>query len=448
MRMHTRVGMVVDWHGLARCGSMLLVLLCGCDAGCPRLQSCDIRERSCQREIAEVAACLRGGEVVTPAVEVVDADAFIEGELAAAAAAEPPTVQQRAMERALSLLELAPESSDPAAVTRESWDGVAAFYAPDTGGVTVLDRGDDLNGSSAVVTLLHELVHAMQKLGEPEPEASFDASLARRAMIEGEATLYQDLALSWALGWDPDDVDWALAFWEFRNDAWDRARRSDVPLYMAGRHFSYAFGGSYLNQAWRTGGNAAVRAVLADPPRSTRQILAGHAAAPEAFGGVWYESPDDLGEPQMPAEYERVGVSHLGAWAVEAFVDRLERADEVDARDEGGPPARREGPLGDVLVVYRNTEDGRVVLTWRFRFAPGAEGAAGQWVALLTQGPGAVLQQGRDVVLMRSSDAQLPARLLPQLGWGPVESESESGEASQDDMSRQLLHRMGASFEL
>src|SRR5262249_48845676 len=139
--------------------ALCAVLLSACSSDeCPSLHACDIRKVSCQRETAEVTKCLRGGTTPAPRVAVVDADDFIAAQ---EDMAEEPEAEQDAR-RGLALLRLMPRDSSPRELARQRWDNVGAFFDPDSGGVTILDRNKEIDSPWAVILLLHEYVHAMQ----------------------------------------------------------------------------------------------------------------------------------------------------------------------------------------------------------------------------------------------------------------------------------------------
>jgi hypothetical protein len=406
----------------------------GCGDECPALESCDIRRSECQAHTAAVAACLSGNGSVRPQVNVVDAPSYIE-EQSLQAEAEPESDDDLAEERALALLALMPTNPEVGALTNDYWATVGAFYDPDTGGVTVLDRGQPLNGSSAVLTLLHEMVHAMQFQREQPgdvPSSDDDAGLARSAVLEGEATLYADLAEAFGYGYQPSEIDWESVYLSYQSRSWQQVIASRSAYSQASRYFPYAFGGAFLHRVWEQGGNAAVRDVFDAPPSSTREFLSGYGSEPafstdSAATAGWREDPNDVGSPILPAAYQPVSATHFGAWLFEIFRQRRLAASIPNIASLG------QGYLGDVLNVFRGPGADEVTLYWRLRFE--SEARAEQLMQELDAVPAhtqlAHLQYGRDVAIAASTDRDLTAEDLRRATWGPVPAPVLSSDAAE-----------------
>jgi hypothetical protein len=384
-----------------------------CSGGCPTVRECDIRDAECQRRTADVAACLRGGASPAPPIEVVDAKAFIESEVQEAVS-QPASDDLRDLRRGMALFNLVPVRDDLSSTVRDYWNDVAAFFSSKTGKVTILDRGAPLDGPSAVLLLVHELVHAMQhlELGDDYYRANgttYDRSLALDGVTEGEAVLYQDLATAHGIDRDPDDVDWDDIFRGFEEREWDRARRDDSAFDMASLRFPYAFGGAHVNRAWRAGGSAAVRDAVRHPPISTRQMF----STSRSGTGPWLEDPNEVGVPVMPAEFEFVASRHLGAWLFEIFKDIWSVAPRSFRTFRDG------GFTGDVLSVFRTPATSDVTGVWRLRFEK-PDQAANLVSNLSEERWLSASQDDRDVVLVASSDDTVPERIIGGLTWVPA----------------------------
>jgi hypothetical protein len=409
------------------------------------LHACDIREPSCQRSTAQVAACLRGdaqsvpardGTRSLPSIEVVDAEAYIASQVVEAERAPDPDDRSRDTRRALALLRLSPARDDPGQIARDRWQGVAAFFSHETEKITILDRGRKLDDGSAVVLLLHELIHAAQHLDQPDDSAlprSFDAQLAHSAIVEGEATLYHGLARAEGLDFDPSELAWERAYGSFRESQWREAQTTSSPVALAWQQFSYAFGGDYLMRAWRRGGNAAVRAVFAEPPTSTREIMAGDRAKPGEQ--PWVEQPSEVGQPVFPDGFDTLARWMLGRWIFEVF-----RAKWLGIVTPN-PADRDSGFAGDVMSAFRVRETGEVGVAWRMRFATDAEAATtldelhrrhaapldelqqqpvGPLDELQQQSSFAWTQHERDLILVASTAPDLATSLAAELTWEPI----------------------------
>jgi hypothetical protein len=385
----------------------------GCGGNdCPTLRECDIREAECQERTAEVAACLRGGDEARPAVTVVDKDAFIE-EQVQSVRQSGETADERDLRRGLALLALMPWSDDPVELSRDRWRNVAAFYSSDSHGVTILDDGDELDGPGAVLLLLHEMIHAMQG---PEMDAwyeqhggTFDRELSLSSLIEGEAVLYDDLAALYGYGLSLDDIDWKESFRTFKSASWNDARTTDAGYARAYSHFSYAFGGAYLNAAYRDAGNVAVRRVFEAPPLSTRAVMAGYNAVDPPLRA----DPNEVGRPVLPEQYSHLATLHLGAWLSELF------RDVWSASHRGFGDYVDSGFTGDVLSIFRGPFEGEVTSVWRLRFerADQADAYVSRFLAreYLT-----VRVEERDVIVVASVNESVVRVLPTQITWAPA----------------------------
>lgn len=385
-----------------------------CTNECPTLEACDIRRPTCQQLAAAVAACHRGGTTPSPVVEVVDAQTFIDEQVRAATEV-PETPDERAFRTGLTLFSLAPWDYDPGRHERTYWDTVGAFYSSVTRRVTVLDRGSPMDSPGMAILLVHEMIHAMQyeDLGEAyyhDRGNTYDSDLAFSAMEEGEATLYQDLATVEGFHLDPDDVPWSRVFRTFQADSYATFAGDDYPYALARRRFPYAYGGGYVSSVWRSGGSAAVRAIFANVPTTTREVLAYPGADPPGGRG-WVDGPDEVGVPILPASFGQLATRHLGAWLVDAF-----RA--VWGKEETSPTSFRDvGFSGDVLTIFRNPTAGDVTGIWRLRFDDA--GAATRFAdGLLSRSWMSARVEERDVVLVASTDESVAATLPDSIaGW-------------------------------
>lgn len=236
------------------------------------LEACNVARAECQQSIYYALLRLRGDGydpfLGVPPIRTLTVEEY-EAELRGK---QPPPkdepdepmepVEPRVdpWDAALRLLKLVkPTTSSGEARVRDRVNHVAAFYSSATRTVTVIDRGGRRNDRGDTILLLHELVHAVQddEIAGWAGETT-DADFAARSMIEGEATLYENLGVLELDGRDPDDADWD----EFYGNWIDR-RRSQMtgqasPFYAVG-WFVYPLGGERLTDAYSRGGNAAVR---------------------------------------------------------------------------------------------------------------------------------------------------------------------------------------------
>jgi hypothetical protein len=316
-----------------------------------RLTVCDITQRGCQEQVFGVLACARGvSAAALPLITTLSRSAF-EEELRAAYA-EPQASEDRIADRAALLLDLV-EARDlePAARAKLVSANIAAYYSPETKEIVIIDRGD-VPPRSRTLTLLHELVHAQQDLERDllafiTEAPSSDGFLGRRAVIEGEATLYEVIFDAALRGFRASDLDWQSFFDAYIRSADQFVLDSGSPWHTAALGFSYAYGVRYVHRAWDSGGSSAVARLYDDPP-NTFAVLEQSASVPEVRFAL----------PPPPPGYELISSDTLGAWMFSAFLVQQSATFE-EAR--GAAHAWR----GDQLLTYWNSASDRVAAVWR-----------------------------------------------------------------------------------
>jgi hypothetical protein len=258
----------------------------------------------------------------------------------------------------------------------------AGFYDPRTkrlvlsrtalgaGGMRVgflgLITGRDLVGE---FLLSHELTHALQDqhwhlptTPEPITDAHGDAEIARRALLEGDATLS---GFSYLARGPLDRRAIDLVDRELHGVPAELARKyPDVPdLLRTSLAFAYDQGTTFTGTALADGGWAAVDRVHADPPTSTEQVL-----HPERYFGV-RDRPVEValgGTDALEADgWQPVLEDTLGELQIRVLASRSlppERAASVAA-----------GWGGDRLRALRRGDD--LVLVWMTVWDSAAEAA-------------------------------------------------------------------------
>lgn len=261
---------------------------------------------------------------------------------------------------ALQLLGLVtPTTTTMMASVDSQVDNVAAFYAPATRNVTVIDRGQARDDASDTVLLAHELVHALQdrELGGGLGELDTDEGFASRAFIEGEAVLYERL-----IAQELRQRDFTRSDWERYYDGWLNGLRMSMPQqrspFFAAPWFVYPLGGGLLTRSWLDGGNAAVRRLSGAHPQHSvayMQAATGAASAVAAADALRCSVPRAVGS------FRRVGFDRFGAIQLYAFLTRAGLAEDVawqhalHWRD-------------DQLGVYFDPERKSTLVSWRVRF--------------------------------------------------------------------------------
>jgi hypothetical protein len=414
---------------------VITALLCGsacafgCGMECDAPSDCDIRDASCQRQVADALQCLRGGEPIDVPVHVVAADRYEQEQLAMV---EPSDADEtRLFYRGLALLDLGSPQLDLAAATHVSLSNIAAFYDPDERAVTILDRGQALDAVDYDGVLAHELVHAQQ-----DREHGFDAlferfgdtvdsDLALSAVTEGEAELYQGHFTANALGFAVGDVRWEHALESFRASSRRQAAASENPLIELRPNFVYAFGASYVYDALAAGGRAGIAALYDEPPASTRQVVAGFGASPP--GGTPWLEPGlvELAVPQLAAFPHLVATSRHGAYAFEVALAHWSRTPAFE------PPPILASELAaqlraDELTVQSNEGAGDVLVSWRLRFvAPGDAQRAFNAIHESRPTMRLVIDH-RDLMMIATNGDALDGVDIDTIEWLPVPAGTES----------------------
>lgn len=225
-------------------------------------------------EIAAQVAELRGLPLGDPVDARTVSSADLGSKFAELAFAELDPVEIADDQRLLAALRLVDPDVDLVAV-------VEALYREQILGLYVLEEevlyigGDDPAMSDfEQITAAHEVVHALQDrafdleamLDLPDREA--DAGLALRALIEGDATIAQEV---WSVTHQSEAA---------RARAAEEAVRPPSAGYLSAPHyvresisFPYREGTTFVSALHGRGGWEAVDAAFANPPTTTRHIL-------------------------------------------------------------------------------------------------------------------------------------------------------------------------------
>jgi hypothetical protein len=250
------------------------------------------------------------------------------------------------------------------------------------------------------MTLLHELVHALQDqlfdLGAYIPkDASSDEALAARAVVEGSAFLYQTIIEGLYSGLQPDRVDWANLFDPFVQSLEDRGIDEDDPLQGASSVFPYFHGAHYLAQRWARGGAEATAEPLRSRPLATQNVLVldeDRALVPPG--------PTEAA-PAAPEAHVLEDADRLGAWFAFLFGARNGVAREI-ARDHA------EHLANDRAFAYYDAGADSVAFSWRMEFTSADVAAAfAQAVAPPASGQWSIGADGSSVVVAASEDPGL-----------------------------------------
>jgi hypothetical protein len=224
--------------------------------------------------------------------------------------------------------------------------------------VVVSDSG---LSAEAKITYAHEYTHALQdaaftlKTLETDAVGEDDRSLARTALIEGDAT--QTMFL-WAFA-NLDPAELAQLGNQPEPDT------GDAPSWMVGLlQFPYTAGLQWVGQLYQDGGFQAVDAAFGDPPDSTEQVI--HHDKWVAREKPIAVSVPELG-PALGAGWKRVASSPQG----EAMLGVMLQFFGVSQPDAAKAVA---GWGGDRVAVYSGP-GGAFSLAWRLAWDTPADAA-------------------------------------------------------------------------
>jgi hypothetical protein len=255
-------------------------------------------------------------------------------------------------------LGLIPEDEDLEDLTLELLEAsVIGVYFPDEREMAVVGDVTSI-GPLERFTLAHEIDHALQDqhfdlnetLGIEDAATESDRTLARQALIEGDAT---QLMLEWAFAHlTPSEIG------EIAGAGLDPDQQAMLarmpPILQRQLSFPYVDGPSFIGALQGGGGWPAVDEAFGDPPNSTEQIL--HV---DAYFGR--EEPLDVELPDLRnalgAGWERTLEDTFGELQVQVFLQGVAPIDDANAAAAGWGGDRLEtweGP-GDQWVAAWHT---------------------------------------------------------------------------------------------
>lgn len=379
------------------------------EEGCV-LPVCDVRQAACQSAVYQHLGCSRGTSSAAPPVAVVTPEEALETLSEDAYSAEERE-SYRAQLRGMALFGMA-DADHTLDTAREALaDDVVGFYSDDS--VTVIDRGEPLDTLDATGVLLHEFVHAVQDAEfdlsalHEEHAGTRDEYLALRALTEGEAKHYE---LWGRASHEGIYADWDRTYEDWRKKARAEAIEHDSPWVFAVHHFAYAYGASFVFDAWATDRQSAVDELYLQIPSSTAEIIAGYGNETSWTGVV---APL---VPVAPAGFEYLGASSPGLWLVGVLAAKL------------GGNLWYHDPTGARFFLFRSQEGDEVLAMWRIRL-DSAENAliVGARVSQsAAAAPGVRLTAWgyeRDVILLATDDEELVLDGAQTIEWVPADGE-------------------------
>lgn len=340
-----------------------------------------------------------------------------------------PPEKLAAAEAALKVFGLIPEALDLRTyLPRLLGSQVAGFYDPEQDYLAIVELpGHPLEEAAASedteIVLVHELVHALQDqhfdleaFSALDPLS--DASTAREALVEGDATLTMMSAM---LG-DKSDLPTLeelaneMAFDASELAAWDDGRDEELArapaFFRESMLFGYLQGYLFCVSVRKAGGQALLdRAFREDPPRSTEQILHPEKWHTRRDDPVAVALPD-LGEALGGAP--RIAEGEMGELGVAILLGTA-------LGDRGRAAAAAAGWGGDRFAVYGGKARSLVWVTeWdsereAAEFRAAARRLGRDWAVDRPSPRRVVVSRG----LARPERRAVLARLAPEPGGSP-----------------------------
>lgn len=235
-------------------------------------------------------------------------------------------------------------------------EGILGFYDTDIGKLFIITDRDHF-GAVERTTFAHEYMHAIQDqvyglkalgLSEAGWEEDSEKSAAAQALVEGEATLLEEI---WQEGHFTTD-DW--------NDYYENAYADpDSAYYRAPAflqkdfYFPYSQGYDFVRRLYDRGGWAAINEAYRHPPVSTEMIL-----HPEKYDAG--EIPQLVASPVLTdtlgADWRQIDLNVMGEWHTSLVLEQF--ISEAEAQQAAA------GWGGDRYIVSYNDATGQTIAAW------------------------------------------------------------------------------------
>ena len=239
---------------------------------------------------------------------------------------------------------------------------ILAYYDSHTKTVTVISHPTRTGThplEDGMVTLAHELVHALQDRELNLNREDFhtdDEFLAFEGLIEGDARFYEDLFtedVRIMLGSTPlDPTTWPdeeLAY------AYANFDQLGSPLFAA-QYLMYPLGAKYEATLYRAGGNAAIRHGYAKEPIRTVGFLVGPDGRAPPVGSGDVSTPPVV--CALPLNGDTVGARQYGAVQIYTFLRGWGVSHDVAF-------ATAQAWTGDYLLMQASADLGTTAVSWR-----------------------------------------------------------------------------------
>ena len=266
-------------------------------------------------------------------------------------------------EALMKLLGLLEKNASLAQLHRDLFTGsVAGFYSSANRELVVPLRGEKLGVYDRII-LFHELIHALtdqhfnfwERIVKLSRETKHDAGRAMRALIEGDASIFQSYYIRNELT-SADIIEFNNTVLELQSSASDL---SGIPHFISeGFSFQYTFGRIFVNSILEEGGIEAIDAAYGSPPITSEQIF-----FPQKY-------PDDIPlEIEHPVVdipgYRLADSSTWGALNFAMMFDQVFAPWETEEDEIGHRRKSVEGWGSDTYSLWFNDSDAVFTLTYR-----------------------------------------------------------------------------------
>ncbi len=312
-------------------------------------------------ELIETTERIRGLEFLeAPNITLLTVDAFRER---VQGAAQQSFAGQEDEEALLKLLGLLDRNASLAQLQQNLFTGsVAGFYSSANGELVVPIRGDELEVYDRII-LFHELIHALtdqhfnfwDRIIKLARETKYDEGRAMRALIEGDASIFQTYYIANELT-SADLVELNNTLRAARSNAVDL---SGIPHFIREAfNFQYSAGRIFVNNILNNGGLRAVDAAYKSPPITTEQIF-----FPQKYPD---DIPLDIDHPEVDLPgYRLVDSSTWGALNLSMMFDQVFAPWETGGPGTGHTRKAVEGWGSDAYSLWFNDNDAVFTLTYR-----------------------------------------------------------------------------------
>jgi hypothetical protein len=401
---------------------VLALLGVGCEQH--ELGICDITTRPCQVDIYYRMLSLRGDGYDPfgglPPVNVITESQFRdmliqEAERSAQDGPDP-------WDRALALLHFT-GTADPnpdagsggdagtsTSTIDEQVTHIYAFYDPQRKSVTIIshpNQTDPYAEENAMVTLAHELVHALQDRELDLNKEDFHTSdeyLAYDTIIEGDARFYEYLFVNQVLSLmhRPQHDIVAMPTSELQ-DVYENYSAEGTPLFVA-QLLVYSLGATYEALAYQSGGNAAIRHGYGKEPHHMVGFLQADDGKPLSDTSTSGDICPGLYATSLPTSGNTVGADQFGALLLYAFL-RGWNVDHPTAL------ATAQTWTGDFLLVQAKADVSVTAVSWLLEFSAPPPSSIAQTLS----------GTGQLSVTQVTNGLQITATDSPSaLNWAPV----------------------------